>query len=80
MIAADRHQDTAVPDDPARRFTHAGEVAVIVSPLDHNVSDIDHRDPAEAIAVALDVVPADSAVLQATRHTRTAPTTPDAPR
>ena len=37
---------------------------MIVRSLYHNVPDIDHRDPAETIAVALDVIPTDRTVLR----------------
>lgn len=63
VIAANRNQDTALGDDPVGSLAHPGEVAVIVCSLYHNVPEVDHRDPAETIAVALDVIPTDRTVL-----------------
>jgi hypothetical protein len=50
-------------DDPVGRLAYPAVVSVIVCSLYHNVSDVDHRDPAEPIAVALDVIPTDRTVL-----------------
>lgn len=51
-------------DDPVGRLAHPSEIAVIVCSLYHNVPDVDDRDAAETIAVALDVIPTDRTVFR----------------
>ena len=50
--------------DPIRRLAHPREIAVIVRSLDHNVIDVDHRDPADPISVVLDVIPTSRPLLR----------------